>query len=105
MPAGSECPAGISFEREPFHKGRAKMGEFGVGPVLKVNGGVLNFPGYEDSRPSFFRRSSYSLGTAEKPQTDAKLFKFSSLTGPSPISIALSVFCETFMADAQMRRL
>ena len=43
--------------------------------------------------------------TAEKPQTDAKLFKFSSLTGPSPISIALSVFCETFMADAQMRRL
>ena len=80
------------------------MGEVGL-PVLKVNGGVLNFPSYEDSRPSFFRRSSHSLGTAEKPQADAKLFKFSSLTGPSPISIAFSVFCETFMADAQMRRL
>ena len=80
------------------------MGEFGL-HVFKVNGGVLNFPSYEDSRPSFFRSSSHSFGTAEKPQTDAKLFKFSSLTGPSPISIALSVFGDIFMADAQMRRL
>lgn len=80
------------------------MGNFGV-PVLKVDGLALNVSSYEDSRPSFFLRRSHSSGTDEKPQTDAKLFKFSSLTGPSPVSMTLSVLGETFMADAQIRRL